>query len=181
VVAVVGGSLGALRLNRAVLDALPAWAGRADLCVYHVVGERDWELVTAAVRDVPPPEGLDYRPVRYEDRMPLLLAAADVFVCRAGATTVSELTAVGVPAVLVPLPTAPGDHQTANARVLADGGAAVLVPDGDLDGPRLVAEVDSLLVEPERLAAMGKAAAALGQRDAADRVAALVEEHASWT
>jgi undecaprenyldiphospho-muramoylpentapeptide beta-N-acetylglucosaminyltransferase len=181
VVAVVGGSLGALRLNRAVLDALPRWGGRADLSVYHVVGERDWELVTGALRDAPPRAGLDYRPIRYEDRMPLLLAAADVFVCRAGATTVSELTAVGVPAVLVPLPTAPGDHQTANARVLANAGAAVLVADGQLDGARLGAEVDALLADPERLAGMGKAAAALGRRDAAERVAALVEEHASWT
>jgi UDP-N-acetylglucosamine--N-acetylmuramyl-(pentapeptide) pyrophosphoryl-undecaprenol N-acetylglucosamine transferase len=149
--------------------------------VYHVVGERDWELVTGALRDAPPRAGLDYRPIRYEDRMPLLLAAADVFVCRAGATTVSELTAVGVPAVLVPLPTAPGDHQTANARVLANAGAAVLVADGQLDGARLGAEVDALLADPERLAGMGKAAAALGRRDAAERVAALVEEHASWT
>jgi UDP-N-acetylglucosamine--N-acetylmuramyl-(pentapeptide) pyrophosphoryl-undecaprenol N-acetylglucosamine transferase len=177
VLAVFGGSLGALRLNRAVLDALPAWAARTDLAVHHVVGERDWELV---VRSVPalPVGGLDYRPVRYEDRMPLLLAAADLFVCRAGATTVSELAAVGVPAVLVPLPGAPGDHQTANARVFEKAGAAVLVPDGELDGARLATEVDGLLGVPERLDAMAKAAAGLARRDAADRVAALVEEHA---
>ena len=125
-----------------------------------------------------PGEGLLYRPVRYEDRMPLVLAAADVAVCRAGATSVAELAAVGLPAVLVPLPGAPGDHQTANARALSDAGAAVLVPDGELDGARLVAEVDALLAEPERLDRMAAAAAAAGRPDAGERVADLVEEHA---
>ena len=177
VLAVFGGSLGALRLNRAVLDALPAWAPRTDLAIHHVVGERDWELVTTSAPALAV-GGLDYRPVRYEDRMPLVLAAADLFVCRAGATTVSELAAVGVPAVLVPLPGAPGDHQTANARVFEKAGAAVLVPDGALDGKRLVTEVDRLLGAPEALDAMARAAAGLARRDAADRVAALVEEHA---
>jgi undecaprenyldiphospho-muramoylpentapeptide beta-N-acetylglucosaminyltransferase len=175
VVGVFGGSLGALRINRAVLDALPAWAERTDLAVYHVVGERDWELVTSSA---PPLGQLDYRPIRYEERMPLLLAAADLLVCRAGATTVAELTTVGVPSMLVPLPGAPGDHQTANARVLAQAGAAVLVPDGALDGARLVAEVGTLLSEPERLAEMARAAESLARPDAAERVAVLVEAHA---
>jgi undecaprenyldiphospho-muramoylpentapeptide beta-N-acetylglucosaminyltransferase len=188
VVVVFGGSLGARRINQAVLDALPAWTDRSDLTVYHVVGERDWELVTSSV---PAPIGagaasganaqaqaLDYHPVRYEDRMPLLLAAADLFVCRAGATTVAELTTVGAPSVLVPLPGAPGDHQTANARVVADAGGAVLVADALLDGPRLVAEVDALLAEPERLERMGAAARALGRPDAAEGVADLVEASA---
>lgn len=177
VVAVAGGSLGALRLNQAVLDALPAWAGRGDLAVHHVVGRRDWDLVSSSAPEMAA-GGLHYQRVAYEDRMPLVLAAADLFVCRAGGNTVAELAAVGVPAVLVPLPTAPGDHQTANARVLEAVGAAVLVPDSAMDGTRLVADVDRLLADPERLATMGKAAASLGRRDAADRVAALVEQHA---
>jgi UDP-N-acetylglucosamine--N-acetylmuramyl-(pentapeptide) pyrophosphoryl-undecaprenol N-acetylglucosamine transferase len=78
----------------------------------------------------------------------------------------------------VPLPGAPGDHQTANARVVADAGGAVLVADALLDGPRLVAEVDALLAEPERLERMGAAARALGRPDAADGVADLVEASA---
>jgi UDP-N-acetylglucosamine--N-acetylmuramyl-(pentapeptide) pyrophosphoryl-undecaprenol N-acetylglucosamine transferase len=120
----------------------------------------------------------NYRAVRYEDRMPSLLAAADLFVCRAGGNTVAELATVGVPAVLVPLPGAPGDHQTANARVLVDAGAAVLVPDGELDGARMVAEVDGLLADPGRLAAMGKAASSLSRPNAAADIAALVDVHA---
>jgi len=175
VLGVFGGSLGALRLNRAVLDSLAAWRGRPDFAVHHVVGERDWALASA---EAPADPGFAYRAVRYEDRMPLLLAAADLFVCRAGGNTVAELATVGVPAVLVPLPGAPGDHQTANARVLADAGAAELVPDGRLDGARLVAEVDRLLGDGDRLSRMGRAAAALARPNAADDIAALVEQYA---
>ncbi len=179
VVAVTGGSLGALRINRAVLGAVELWAGRRDLAVRHAVGARDWELVEAERPSLPPDgEGLVYQPVRYEDRMGLLMAAADLLVCRAGGNTVAEAAVVGLPTVLVPLPNAPGDHQTANARALADAGGAVLVPDAELDADRLVAEVERLLADDALLAAMGQAAASMGRRDAADRVAALVEEHA---
>jgi UDP-N-acetylglucosamine--N-acetylmuramyl-(pentapeptide) pyrophosphoryl-undecaprenol N-acetylglucosamine transferase len=108
--------------------------------------------------------------------MDLALAAADVAVCRAGASTVAELAAVGVPAVLVPFPGATGDHQTANARAFERAGAAVVVPDDALDEARLVREVDALLDDPDRLTLMSKAALATARRDAADRVAELVEE-----
>lgn len=176
VLGVFGGSLGALRINRALLGALPAWAPRDDLAIHHVVGERDWELVSA---ETPSLEGgLHYQAVRYEDRLPLLYAAADLFVCRAGGNTVAELAAVGAPAILVPLPGAPADHQTANGRVFADAGAAVLVRDAELDGEKLRAEVDGLIDDAGRLDAMAAAATSLGRRDAADRVAALAEEHA---
>jgi len=179
VVAVMSGSLGALRINRAVLGAVERWAGRHDLALRHAVGARDWDMVQKAQPSLPPDgQGLVYQPVRYEDRMDLLMAAADVLVCRAGGNTVAEVAVVGLPSVMVPLPNAPGDHQTANARALADVGAAVLVPDGELDVDRMVAEVERLLADDERLAAMGRAAASVGRRDAADRVAALVEEHA---
>lgn len=176
-VGVSGGSLGALRLNQATVEARPSWHGRTDLAVYHVIGERDWERLGAGA---PPAgdDGLWYRPVRYEDRMDLLLTAADVMVQRAGGTTVAELAAVGVPSVLVPLPSAPGDHQTANARHLVDAGGAVLVADADLDSSRLVAEVDGLLAHPGRLDAMGAAAASLGRPRAAAAVADLVERYA---
>ena len=179
VIAVTGGSLGALRINRAVLGAVERWADRADLAVRHAVGARDWDLVQAERPALPPDgEGLVYQPVRYEDRMDLLMAAADLLVCRAGGNTVAEVAVVGLPAVLVPLPNAPGDHQTANARALADAGGGVLVPDAELDADRLVTEVERLLADDELLGAMGRAAASVGRRDAADRVAALVEEHA---
>ncbi|HVL06188.1 MAG TPA: UDP-N-acetylglucosamine--N-acetylmuramyl-(pentapeptide) pyrophosphoryl-undecaprenol N-acetylglucosamine transferase [Acidimicrobiales bacterium] len=176
VVAVFGGSLGALRLNNAVVGAFETWGGRSDLAVRHVVGERDWSLVAGQSRDV---GGLFWQPVRYDDQRELSLAAADLAVSRAGGNTVAELAAVGVPSILVPLPGAPGDHQTANARHLADAGAAVLVPDGEMSADRLVREVEGLLGDPGRLAAMGEAAARAGRRDAADAVAELVERCAS--
>lgn len=168
------GSLGSTRINEAVGGAARAWAGREDLVVHHVVGERDWP------RHVdPPPGALDYRAVRYEERMDRVLAAADLAVCRAGGTTVAELAALGVPAVLVPLPIATRDHQTANAGPLVAAGAAVLVPDAELDADRLVAEVDAMVAGgPGHLARMGRRAAELGRPDAAERVADLVEDAA---
>ena len=173
-----GGSLGALRINVAVVDAIRGWAARTDLAVRHVVGARDWDLVTA---DQPalPSGGLVWQPVRYEERMHLAMAAADLAVCRAGASTVAELAVVGLPSVLVPLPHAPGDHQTANARALERAGAAVVVADHELDGARLAATVDALLGDRTRLERMAKAALAVARRDAAERVADLLEEHAS--
>lgn len=179
VLAVFGGSLGALRLNTAVLGALEAWADRQDLAVRHVIGERDWSLVTGQVTDRGRAAGgLFYQPVRYDDQRELSLAAADLAVSRAGGNTVAELAAVGLPSVLVPLPGAPGDHQTANARHLSDAGAAVLVTDAGMSAARLIAEVDGLLGEPVRLEAMELAASRAARRDAAEAVAALVEAHA---
>ena len=177
VVAVFGGSLGARRINEAVLGLVGRWADRSGVAVRHAVGSRDWADVAARFPR-PPEGGLAYQPVEYEERMPLLLAAADVFVCRAGGTTVAELAVAGVAAVLVPLPGAPNDHQTANAAALVRAGAAVLVPDAELTPERLAAELEPLLAEPVRLAAMGEAARGVARPDAADRVAALLEHHA---
>ena len=107
--------------------------------------------------------------------MPDLYAATSIAVCRAGATTVAELAAAGVPSVLVPLPGAPGDHQTRNALALVDAGAAVLVPDAECTGARLAAELEPLLADPARLETMAAAARTLARPDAADDLAALVE------
>lgn len=175
VVAVATGSLGARRVNLAVVDLASRWSDRGGVAIRHVVGERDW----AALGGKGPQSGpLTYQQVRFEDRMDLVYGAADVAVCRAGASTVAELAAVGLPAILVPLPGAPGDHQTANARALTDAGAAVVVADSECDGARLGAELDALVADPTRLAAMADAARTLARPRAADAVAALVEEHA---
>jgi UDP-N-acetylglucosamine--N-acetylmuramyl-(pentapeptide) pyrophosphoryl-undecaprenol N-acetylglucosamine transferase len=122
--------------------------------------------------------GLRYQVVPFEDRMPDFYNAADVCVVRAGAMTVAELLVAGVPAILVPLPGAPRDHQTRNAEALVGMGAAVLIPDGDCDGRRLALELDALLADPERLRAMREAAQENGHPDAAARVAELVDAHA---
>jgi len=174
-IAVVTGSLGARRVNDAVLEALDAWTTRDDLAIHHVIGSRDWD---ALGDHRPSGDALQYRAVRYEDRMDTVLAAADLLVGRAGGTTVAELAEVGLAGVLIPLPGAPRDHQTANAAALVAAGAAILIPDAELDGPRLVEEITPLLDSPDRLEGMGRAARGLAHPDAADRVAALIEEHA---
>lgn len=176
VVAVFSGSLGSRTINDAVRGLLPRWRERGDVVIRHVIGTRDWDELGPAPEL--PEHGLRYQPVRYEDRMATMLAAADVAVTRAGGNTVAELAVAGLPAVLVPLPIAPRDHQTANAAVLVRAGGAILVPDDEMDGARLAHELDPLLADPPRLHAMGEAVRAVAYRDAADRVARLVEEHA---
>lgn len=186
VVVVFAGSLGSRRINEAVYGAVGRWAHRDDLAIHHVIGTRDWEDRPAVARDLDEPRdgpdgpavGLVYQPIRYQDRMDLVLGAADLAVCRAGGTTVAELAVVGVPAVLVPLPIATRDHQTANAGPFVRSGAAVLIPDGELDVDRLVAEVEALVGDPSRLADMAVAARGLGRPDAAGAVADLVESTA---
>ena len=173
-VAVFGGSLGARRINEAVTGAAEIWRDRDDLHLRHIAGRRDYDdLSSRAPADSR--HSLAYDLVAYEENMAAVYAAADLVVSRAGATTVAELAAVGVPAVLVPLPGAPGDHQTANARRLAAAGGAVMVPDGELDSARLAAEVDALLDDPARLAAMAGAARQLARPDAACAVVDLIE------
>lgn len=172
---VFGGSLGARRINEAVVDVATRWADAPRATFRHVIGERDWELERPARLAEP---GSGYVAVRYEEDMATALTAADLVVSRAGATTVAELTVVGLGAILVPLPIATADHQTANARVLVDAGAAELIVDDELDGDRLEATLEPLLADGRAMRAMGAAAAALGRPDAADRVAALIEEHA---
>jgi undecaprenyldiphospho-muramoylpentapeptide beta-N-acetylglucosaminyltransferase len=179
VVLAFGGSLGSRRINEALFGFVDALAERADVAVHHVVGSRDWEAVQAKL-PTPPEDGLHYQAVEYEEDMASALAAADVVLARAGATTVAELSVVGRASVLVPLPIASEDHQTKNAEALTAGvGAAVLVPDRDLTATTLVDRLGALLDEPDTLARMGAAARALGRPDAADRVADLVEAAAS--
>jgi UDP-N-acetylglucosamine--N-acetylmuramyl-(pentapeptide) pyrophosphoryl-undecaprenol N-acetylglucosamine transferase len=192
-VAAVGGSLGARRINAAVADLAARWGDRKDISLYHVTGRRDYAQF--AVRPGQAGDdngasdkngagggdgaGLDYVVVPFEDRMPVLYRAADLFVCRAGAMTVAELLVCGVPSILVPLPGAPGDHQTRNAEALVAAGAAILVPDAECTAERLGTEVGALLADTDRLAAMGRAARRVGHLDAATRVAELVDAHAA--
>ncbi len=175
---VFGGSLGALRINEAVFSALPMWRNRADLAVRHVAGARDHDDLSGRI-PVEADDSIAFDLVRYEDDMPSVYASADLILCRAGASSVAELAAVGVPAILVPLPGAPGDHQTANAAALSDAGGAVMVPDHELDADRLVAAVDSLLGSGSRLEDMARASAGFARRDAAAAVAELVAHNAS--
>jgi len=171
--AVVGGSQGAASLNRAVLEALPAWNDRSDLQLVHAVGRDKYQEFTAQAAKLDIGDLL-YRPVEFIERMDFLYRASDLVVCRAGASTIAELAAAGCAAVLVPYPYATAAHQDANAGVLADEGAAVVIDDRHLDGQRLKEEVDGLLADAGRLQAMREAARRVGKPDAAAVLAELV-------
>jgi UDP-N-acetylglucosamine--N-acetylmuramyl-(pentapeptide) pyrophosphoryl-undecaprenol N-acetylglucosamine transferase len=177
--AVFGGAQGARTINNAALGCYDRWRARTDLIVHHVCGPKQYDVCASALTSSRR-EGdqLRYELVPYEADMAGLLGRATMAVCRAGAGTVAELTALGVPAVLVPLPGAPSDHQTRNAQTLERAGAAVLLPDAECDPARLDAVVSSLLAAPVQLATMGTAARELGRVDAAARLADLIEEHA---
>ena len=171
---VFGGSLGALSINRATVAAAERWSDRSDLAIHHVVGRRDWPTL-----ERPAATGaLAYEAVEYEDDMPGQLARADLVVCRGGSGTLFELAATGRPALIVPSLVTTGGQQLANAERVAATGGAVVVRDDELDGDRLVAEVDALLADPDRLAEMSDLVRSLAAPDAADRVVDLVEEHA---
>jgi UDP-N-acetylglucosamine--N-acetylmuramyl-(pentapeptide) pyrophosphoryl-undecaprenol N-acetylglucosamine transferase len=175
VIAVVGGSLGARRLNDAALELRIALRSRSDLLLYHVAGARNEPELRARVASAPiEAGGIEYRLVAYESSLPSLFAVADLVLARAGAMTVAELAVIGVPSVLVPLPGAPGDHQSVNARSLEARGAAVLLSDSDAHGERLVALVNGLLADVSRLDAMGRAAKLVARPGAAAEIAALV-------
>jgi len=175
-VGVFGGSLGARRINDSVLGCYDLWRHRATLAVRHVAGRRDYadcvQRLDSMRRE---DDALHYELVEYEDDMPGLYARSGLMVCRAGAVTVAELAAAGVPAILVPLPGAPGDHQTANAKAFASNGAAVVLADAECTPDRLAEVVEPLIGDPERLQAMGRAARDQARPDAAVALAALVE------
>ncbi|MDO5751676.1 undecaprenyldiphospho-muramoylpentapeptide beta-N-acetylglucosaminyltransferase [Arthrobacter sp.] len=165
---VTGGSLGALRLNKAVADSVEALAG-AGIQTLHITGKG--KALTRA--DGSPLTAELYRQVEYVDGMEDVYAAADLLLCRSGAGTVSEVAAVGLPAVFVPLPIGNGE-QARNAAELVQSGAALLQPDAGLDGPWIQENVIPLCLDEPRLTRMAGSAAKLGIRDAAERMADMV-------
>jgi UDP-N-acetylglucosamine--N-acetylmuramyl-(pentapeptide) pyrophosphoryl-undecaprenol N-acetylglucosamine transferase len=165
-VVVFGGSLGSRSLNGAALSGL----ADLDIRVVHITGERDWP----DLKDRAPRAGYELLPY-IGDGFGQALLAADLVVARAGGS-VFEIAAHAAPAVLVPYPHAAADHQTTNARWMADAGAAVVIADDELLGVRLRETVVSLLDDPDRLRAMAEASESLARPAAARAVAAQVLE-----
>jgi UDP-N-acetylglucosamine--N-acetylmuramyl-(pentapeptide) pyrophosphoryl-undecaprenol N-acetylglucosamine transferase len=161
-VLVFGGSLGARSINLAALDA---YAGAA-FHVVHVCGRRDYPELAARPR----PVGYDLHGYLPLGDFADALAAADLVVARAGGS-LFEIAAHGRPTILVPYPHASADHQTTNARWMEQGGAAVVIPDGELSAARLARETATLLADPQRMHAMAAAARRLARPDAAQAVA----------
>ena len=158
VLLVTGGSQGARSLNQAVVAAA-GWIRSAGVQVLHIIGPR-------SDVDVPPPGGEPpYVALPYLDRMDLAYAAADFALCRAGAMTCAELTAVGLPAAYVPLPHGNGE-QRMNAAPVADVGGGIIVDDAQLSPEWIADTLLPVLLDPELVAAMSRAAAEAGRRDA---------------
>lgn len=176
VITVFGGSLGAKAINDAVAGLVDRWSDRSDVYVHHVVGDR-WLADAPGSR--PGPAGIMYRVIGYEDRMPQLYAAGDLMITRAGASTIAELAATGTPGIVVPWPGAAENHQVDNARTLSDIGAAVLLDERDLTVDTLAGAVGDLIAHPDRLAALGSAAYAAGERHRGDSLIRLIDAVAS--
>ena len=157
-VLVFGGSQGARSINHAAIEAF----GEARFRVLHAAGTRDLPDLTAP--------GPHYDLRGYISDFSEALLAADLVIARSGGS-VFEIAAHGRPMVLIPYPHATGDHQMANARYFERAGAAVVIPDGELSGPRLAQEVGRILADPSRLAAMARGSQAMARPDAADRIA----------
>ena len=164
-VLVVGGSLGAQALNDAVPRALTLLAPEARPRVTHQSGAKQIDALRAAYALA----GLEAELVDFIDDMAARYAAADLVICRAGALTIAELAAAGVASVLVPFPHAVDDHQTGNARFLAEAGAAILLPQSELAPEKLASLLGELT--REKLAAMAEQARALAKPDATRAVA----------
>ena len=164
------GSLGADVMNRYMADFLSAEAAEG-FPFHHIHGAgRNYQSLTTALeeRGVDLTGGAEVRAYIYD--MPLVMAAADLVVCRAGASTISELTAIAKPCVLVPSPNVTNNHQEKNARVLEHHGAAVVVLEGETDGAALYRQVKDLLADPEKRSAMAKALEELSVTDAAEEI-----------
>lgn len=166
VLAVFGGSLGSRAINEAIVGHIDALLADKSVHVLWQSGRRYFDEMRSRV-----PHHSRLRLMEYVDRMDQAYAAADLVVCRSGALTCSELAITGTPAILVPSPNVTEDHQTHNARSMAAGGAAELVPESTMD-ERLPEAIARLRKRPERLRDMANAARALARPAAADRIAA---------
>jgi UDP-N-acetylglucosamine--N-acetylmuramyl-(pentapeptide) pyrophosphoryl-undecaprenol N-acetylglucosamine transferase len=166
---VFGGSAGAHRLNTAMIEALPHLAGiSGQLTITHQTGEAD----VAEVRAMYAREGFPAEVVPFIDDMAAAYGKADLIVCRAGATTIAEVTACGKPCIFIPYPFAADDHQRRNAEALLKKDAGLMILERELTGESLAREIMALMAHPERLAQLGENAGRLAQLDAAQVIVA---------
>ena len=171
---ILGGSQGAQRINQALAPALPVLIGELGLEVTHQTGERHLQAMEAVKRQLPPAVASSYHPLAFADDMAVKLRAADLVLSRAGASALSEVSAIGIPMLLVPGPFA-GGHQRLNAEPFARAGAAVLIANDECDGSRIVREVSAIVNNGARYSKMVDAMRALGRPRAADDVVALIK------
>ena len=172
----LGGSLGARRVNESVADLL-GWHGNTGKYYhYHAIGKFGMDFMPNLIKS----KGVDYenkpylRITEYIYDMDLCMAAADLVINRAGATTLSELEVQGKPSILIPSPNVAENHQYYNAKALSDVGAAVLIEEKDLTGEKLIETVASLIDNPEKLEQMSKAAKSIAVTDSNERICKVI-------
>lgn len=174
---VFGGSLGAAHLNEGVIALKDELLGREGLYLIHSTGQRDYDHVVSAL-DLTDEQAGRWQVRPYIDAMGEVLAASDLVLARAGASSIAEIAALAVPSMLVPYPHATADHQTTNATYLVGVGAAVMLADDRIDTPAFSHELLSLVDDGARREAMRVAARGLGQDRAASALADQVESAA---
>ena len=170
---VFGGSLGARHINQVITGMKKELLGRDNLYVVHITGPKEYDTVWDALQ-LTDEEKKRWLVFSYQDRMAEVLAAADCVVSRAGATSLAEISALGIPALLVPFPFATEDHQTMNAQSYVEAGAAYLIADDDLDQPEFKEKLFTLVEDASVRQAMAEAAASFETRNAADKLANVV-------
>lgn len=173
VVLIVGGSRGAKPINDAFLEVLPL-VGKKDYQVLYVTGEVHYENVLREVKKVDSPENVIIKP--FIHNMPEVLAGVDVIVARAGATTLAEITALGIPSILIPSPYVTNNHQEKNARALGDNGAAIVRLEKEMNGTVLLNDIDKILLDEETLKLMKEASTKLGMPNAAKNLFDLMKQ-----
>ncbi|RKO63893.1 undecaprenyldiphospho-muramoylpentapeptide beta-N-acetylglucosaminyltransferase [Caldibacillus debilis] len=172
-VLIFAGSRGARPINEAVLQALPRFAEK-DYQILYVTGEVHFEAVYQHYAAAGGPKNVFVKPFLHE--MQEILSGVDLVVSRAGATTIAEITSLGLPAILIPSPYVTNNHQEKNAMMLQEKGAARVILERELDGGKLAEEIDKILFDENRLEEMKKASKSLGIGDAARRMYRLAEE-----
>lgn len=166
-----GGSLGAEPINRAVVEMIAVKAPAGDCCFIHATGHSGLWVTDELKKRGVDPDKLENVTIReYIDDMSRCMSACDIFINRAGASTLSEIQALGKPSVLIPSPYVAENHQYHNAMTLVEKGAAVVIEEKDLSGERLTEEINALLADPARLASMGRNAGEMSVSDAAKRI-----------
>ena len=173
VITVFGGSLGARHLNETIFELSQNWKGEA-ISIYHIVGSRDWQDFSQLDRK--PVRNVEYEMIEYLKDLTPLIGAADLVISRAGATSVSEITALGIPSILVPLPNSPGGHQEENARFFEREGSAIVVRDSELNYVSLSNRISLLLTEDLILKDMAKKAKNSRHLTGGEKIADLIFE-----
>ncbi|MFH1452851.1 MAG: undecaprenyldiphospho-muramoylpentapeptide beta-N-acetylglucosaminyltransferase [Armatimonadota bacterium] len=171
---ITGASQGARSINKAVVNALEGWKNN-NWQIIHLTGDKNYDYVVSKTKDALESSVLKYIPLAYMEDICLAYAAADIAICRTGATTIAELTLKGLPSVLIPYPYAAENHQYYNALFLEKNGAGVIIEDKNLD-KEFIKKVENIILNKDKLEQMSKNALRLGNPHALDNIVSEIKK-----